>query len=181
MLDPAKILEYDEHFQNSTEQYLSNYYGDDWQLLKAQGIAESNLDPNAESPVGAQGIMQFMPVTWTEVSEKLGLGTDPSNAEENILAGGYYMRQMLRVWTSERTQADRRRWAWSSYNWGAGNVLKAQKSAGGGNDWDSVKSYLPHETQTYVARIERYHARLIDETNEVNNENSTDQNMGHRQ
>ncbi|MGW4883474.1 bifunctional lytic transglycosylase/C40 family peptidase [Streptomyces murinus] len=35
-------------------------------LLAAQLYIESNFDPNAESPVGALGIAQFMPATWAQ-------------------------------------------------------------------------------------------------------------------
>ena len=38
----------------------------DWLALKAQGIAESNLAPDAVSPAGAAGLMQFMLPTWVE-------------------------------------------------------------------------------------------------------------------
>lgn len=151
---------YDEHFQYSTQRFLHEDYGNDWHLLKAQGIQESLLDPRARSHAGAMGVMQFMPATWAEVSKKMGLNASPYNPRASILAGGFYQRQMLRVWTSKRTKEDRRRWAWSAYNYGVGNVLKAQKRASGTLDWWSLRPYLPQETILYVYKIEK-HWRII--------------------
>lgn len=159
-MNPLEITEYDEWFQLATEKYLLHYYWEDWQLLKAQGIAESNLDPKAVSPVFAMGIMQFMPATWSDMMAELDV-TDVYDPRQNILAGGYYMGKMLNVFNSDRDESDRRRWAWSAYNWGAGNVLKAQKRADGALDWESVKPFLPTETQNYVVRTERYHGQLL--------------------
>lgn len=160
LFDVYANKDYDAYFEYSAKRYLDPYYGDDWKLLKAQGIQESLLDPRARSHAGAMGIMQFMPATWAEVSAKLGLNASPYNARASIVAGGFYQRQMLRVWTSERTEQERRRWAWSAYNYGVGNVLKAQKQAGGTLDWWSLRPYLPQETILYVYKIEK-HWRII--------------------
>jgi len=46
------------------------------------------------SPAGAMGLMQLMPATWREIRETLGLGSDPHDPEDNILAGTYYLRLM---------------------------------------------------------------------------------------
>lgn len=46
------------------------------------------------SPVGAMGLMQLMPDTWTEMATRLGLGDDPHNPRDNILAGTLYLRLM---------------------------------------------------------------------------------------
>jgi len=46
------------------------------------------------SRVGAMGLMQLMPATWTEMRKALGLGADPHNPRDNILAGTCYLRLM---------------------------------------------------------------------------------------
>ena len=40
------------------------------------------------------GLMQLMPGTWLETKAKLGLGSDPFNPRDNILAGTAYLRMM---------------------------------------------------------------------------------------
>jgi soluble lytic murein transglycosylase-like protein len=46
------------------------------------------------SRAGAIGLMQLMPATWRELSAELGLGTDPNDPRDNILAGTSYLRAM---------------------------------------------------------------------------------------
>jgi len=51
---------YDALIKTAQKKYLP---GTDWRLLKAQLTQESDLNPRAVSPAGAQGIAQFMPNT----------------------------------------------------------------------------------------------------------------------
>ena len=46
------------------------------------------------SRAGAMGLMQLMPGTWTEMRIALGLGSDPFDPRDNILAGTAYLRRM---------------------------------------------------------------------------------------
>jgi soluble lytic murein transglycosylase-like protein len=60
------------------------------QLLAAQLYAESNFNPFARSPAGAQGIAQFMPGTAAVV----GL-LDPFDPEAAVNAQAHLMRDLL--------------------------------------------------------------------------------------
>lgn len=62
-------------------------------LLAAQIEQESNWDPNAVSPIGAQGIAQFLPGTWAAYgTDANGNGsTDPFDPPDAIIAQGRYM------------------------------------------------------------------------------------------
>ena len=40
------------------------------------------------------GVMQLMPGTWVELSARYGLGLDPFDARDNILAGTAYLKEM---------------------------------------------------------------------------------------
>src|SRR6266566_4167237 len=46
------------------------------------------------SGAGAMGLMQLMRDTYNEISTRNGLGTDPYNARDNILAGTAYLREL---------------------------------------------------------------------------------------
>lgn len=46
------------------------------------------------SRAGAMGLMQLMPTTWLETRARLGLGPDPHDPRDNILAGTFYLRAM---------------------------------------------------------------------------------------
>jgi hypothetical protein len=56
--------------------------------------AESAGDVRARSPKGAMGLMQIMPDTWTDLRLRYGLGNDPYDARDNILAGTAYLREL---------------------------------------------------------------------------------------
>jgi soluble lytic murein transglycosylase-like protein len=47
-----------------------------------------------ESRAGAMGLMQLMPATWRAMRAALGLGQDPHDPRDNILAGTFYLRAM---------------------------------------------------------------------------------------
>ncbi|MTJ82858.1 MAG: lytic transglycosylase domain-containing protein [Telmatospirillum sp.] len=57
--------------------------------------AESGGDPLAISPKGAKGLMQIMPDTWAELHVRYGLGNDPFDPRDSILAGAGYLRDLL--------------------------------------------------------------------------------------
>lgn len=56
--------------------------------------AESANDPRAVSHAGAMGLMQVMPDTWDHLRARHGLGRDPFDPRDNILAGTAYLREM---------------------------------------------------------------------------------------
>lgn len=55
---------------------------------------ESAGDEHTISPRGAMGLMQLMPSTWVELSARYGLGLDPFDARDNIMAGTAYLEEM---------------------------------------------------------------------------------------
>ena len=98
-------------------------------LLAAQLMAESNFNPYAVSPAGAQGIAQFMPGT----AASYGL-TDPFDAGAAINAQAHLMSDLLGEFGDTSL-------ALAAYNAGPGPVEAC----------DCVPA-IP-ETQAYVARI----------------------------
>jgi len=62
--------------------------------IRAVMRAESFGDVRALSPKGAMGLMQIMPATWAGLRLRYGLGADPYNAHDNIIAGAAYLREL---------------------------------------------------------------------------------------
>ena len=98
--------------------------------------AESANDPRAVSPAGAMGLMQVMPGTWAALRAHHGLGDDPHDPRDNIIAGTAYLREM-----------------WDRY----GNIaaMLAAYNAGPAryDDYLETGRALPAETRAYVAAL----------------------------
>ncbi len=143
---------YDRHFKKYSKRYFGPLF--DWHWFKAQAIAESGLDDDAKSHVGAQGLMQIMPATFKEITEK---NPHFTNAEPhwNIAAGIYYDRTLYKKFKNTAEQ-DKLYMTFASYNAGYGRILNASKRTGNKEkDWNKLKKYLPKETRGYVRRIRK--------------------------
>jgi hypothetical protein len=62
--------------------------------IRAVMHVESRGDRRAISPKGAMGLMQLMPDTWAALRVRYGLGRDPYDPRDNILAGAGYLREL---------------------------------------------------------------------------------------
>ncbi|WP_121062018.1 lytic transglycosylase domain-containing protein [Chachezhania antarctica] len=98
--------------------------------------AESAGDLRAVSSAGAMGLMQVMPDTWAGLRIRHGLGHDPFEPRDNILAGTAYLHEM-----------------WDRY----GNVaaMLAAYNAGPAryDEYRLADRPLPAETRAYVAAL----------------------------
>jgi hypothetical protein len=104
--------------------------------IRAVLRVESAGDVRAISSAGAMGLMQVMPDTWAGLRSRHGLGRDPYDPRDNILAGTAYLREM-----------------WDRY----GNVaaMLAAYNAGPGryDEYLATGRTLPAETRAYVAAL----------------------------
>ena len=69
----------------------------DWieAVIEAESGGRTVLDgAPITSPAGAMGLMQLMPATYAELRARHGLGPDPHDPRDNILAGTAYLREM---------------------------------------------------------------------------------------
>lgn len=115
------------------------------ELVAAQLDVESRWDPEAESPVGAQGLAQFMPETWELYGE--GEATDP---EASIRAQGYYLRD-LREMVAELDPADEQEetaLVLAAYNAGPTVVLEE----GGIPEYQETQDYVDQITELSETR-----------------------------
>ena len=113
---------------NAFIQTAATEHGVDPLLIKAIIKAESNFDPAAVSPKGAQGLMQLMPATARDLQV-----ADPFDPQDNIAGGTRYLRFLLDSYKEDVALT------LAAYNAGPGNV----------------KNAIPNfpETITYVAKV----------------------------
>lgn len=111
-------------------------HGIDPGLMKAMMHTESAFNPNARSPVGAQGLMQLMPATARRFSV-----SNPWNPADNIEGSAKYIAWLLKRFNNNVE------YAVAGYNAGEGNV-------------DKYKGIPPfRETRNYVKSVmSRYHS-----------------------
>ncbi|MET3354256.1 lytic transglycosylase domain-containing protein [Xanthobacter autotrophicus] len=96
--------------------------------------AESDGDARSTSPKGAMGLMQIMPQTWAELRVHYGLGDDPYDPHDNIMAGAAYLRELFDRYGHPGFLA--------AYNAGPSRYEASRKGR-----------TLPQETRTYVEAL----------------------------
>ncbi|WP_075657206.1 lytic transglycosylase domain-containing protein [Pseudochrobactrum sp. B5] len=98
--------------------------------------AESAGDVRAISTAGAMGLMQVMPDTWAGLRVRYGLGRDPYDPRDNILAGTAYLREMFDRYGNVAAML-------AAYNAGPGRY----------DEYLATGRTLPAETRAYVAAL----------------------------
>lgn len=106
------------------------------QVMRAESAGRTTLDGRPiTSTAGAMGLMQIMPTTWAAMRAQLGLGTNPYQPRDNILAGTFYLRLMYERFGYPGL--------FGAYNAGPGRY--AEHLATGRT--------LPGETRAYLAKV----------------------------
>jgi hypothetical protein len=103
--------------------------------IRAVMHVESRGDRRAVSAKGAMGLMQLMPETWAALRARYGLGRNPFDLRDNILAGAAYLREMHDLYGSPGFLA--------AYNAGPGRY----------EDYRDRRRPLPAETIAYVTML----------------------------
>lgn len=118
----------DDVFQKAADKYDVSA-----DLLKSIGKAESDFREKVVSRSGAVGIMQLMPAT----AKYLGVN-DSYDAEQNIMGGAKYVKELLDKYNGDTSLA------LAAYNAGMGNVSK----------YGGIPPFK--ETQNYVKKVLNY-------------------------
>jgi soluble lytic murein transglycosylase-like protein len=106
-------------------------------LLHAVIAVESNYNPRAISPKGAQGLMQLMPAT----ARAYGI-RNPMDAQQNIQGGAQHLRKLLDHFANNTALA------LAAYNAGLGAVI----SHGGQiPPFAETRSYVPEVMRRYAS------------------------------
>jgi len=106
------------------------------ELIRAVILQESNYDPRAVSPTGAQGLMQLMPETATRMTVR-----DAFDPRENIFGGTRYLRVLANMFNGDLELTI------AGYNAGEAAVVR----------YAGIPPY--EETQGYVVRVLGYYRR----------------------
>lgn len=142
---------YDQYFKKYSKRYFGPFF--DWRWFKCQAIAESGLNPQAKSRVGALGVMQIMPTTFGEIQDTRPHFESIDEPQWNIAAGIFYTRVIYEEW-DRFSGEERMRFTFASYNAGPARVRRAlRKAPGKKKNWETVSPFLPRETRRYVQRI----------------------------
>lgn len=105
-------------------------------VIRAESNGQTTLNGRPiRSAAGAIGLMQLMPATWADVRARLGLGLNPDDPRDNILAGTFYLRLMYERFGYPGL--------FGAYNAGPGRY--AEHLAG--------RRKLPGETVAYLAKV----------------------------
>jgi membrane-bound lytic murein transglycosylase MltF len=159
--NPAELAKF--HQMTDLFKKYGDRYDIDWLLMTAQGYQESSLNQNAQSKVGAIGVMQVMPATGKE----LNVG-DISQLEPNIHAGVKYIRLIIdRNFKNEpMDRLNKGLFAFASYNAGPGRVhqlrVEAERAGLDPNVWFNnveriAAKRIGRETVQYVSNIYKYY------------------------
>jgi soluble lytic murein transglycosylase-like protein len=172
---------YDDIFRKYSKRYFGVGY--DWRVFKAQAMAESGMDPTAVSWVGARGLMQLMPSTFSQIQTRAPQMHSIDDPEWNIAAGIAHDRGLYRRWSSElEPEEERRHFMYGSYNAGEGPILRARRTAVeralDAGSWQSIEAVAPEiprwryrETLGYVRKI-RGNLGIMDEKGRVSKKGS---------
>lgn len=126
----ARATDADPYAASITE--ASQRFGIPEHWIRAVRSVESAGDVRAISSAGAMGLMQIMPDTWAGLRIRYGLGRDPYDPRDNILAGTAYLREMY----------DR---------YGSPGFLAAYNAGPGRYEEYLAGRPLPAETRAYLA------------------------------
>ncbi len=113
------------------------------ELIRAVMQVESNFDPRAISPVGAQGLMQLMPFT----AERM-MVTDIMDPRQNIFGGARYLRILANMFNGDIHLTV------AAYNAGEGAVIRY----GGIPPYEETRNYVVKVLENY----QRYRAEALD-------------------
>lgn len=176
------FMNYQDRWDSLIQYYTAENKEIDWLFVKAVMEQESGFNARAESPVGAGGLLQLMPLT----AKDLGVN-DVNDPEDNIRAGVTYLKFLYNRFDEIKDRNERLKFTLGSYNAGRGHINKmlalARRSEGlpygynlwlnngakigEWNKWDYSKKYLKRvtgryskETLHYVDKIMKNYKRL---------------------
>ena len=136
---PERFSRYDEYIRQA-----STLYQIPEELIRSIIKCESDYDPRALSPAGAQGLMQMIPATALRMQVR-----DTFDPREAIFGGTRYLRVLANMFNGDLELTI------AGYNAGEAAVVR----------YAGIPPY--EETQAYVARVLTYYRRYRTSTDVV--------------
>ncbi|MDD6395449.1 MAG: lytic transglycosylase domain-containing protein [Acutalibacteraceae bacterium] len=150
-LNAVKRYFYPKDYSDYVEQYCAEYSIDS-NLAYAVIHTESGFDSNAESYLGACGLMQIMPDTfeWLKTKDKgqSDCNGDIFDPETNIRYGVYFLSMLMEEFGDERLTI-------AAYHAGMWRVSQWLKDSGISPDGKTLKSIPYSDTEHYIKKVER--------------------------
>ncbi len=142
-------LVYPQNYYRQVKNFADQYKNND-ALMMAVIREESSFNPEAQSGVGAIGLMQLMPSTAHDIGSKHGIEFNTSylfNPELNIKLGNLYYSTIKGMLEDKDVSAI------AAYNGGIGSVSR-WKTTLKYNDTDEFVEQIPYdETKNYVIKV----------------------------
>lgn len=144
-------MPYSAEHEHLTRRIAAEQFSDDPRLATAfvamirqeSGFDLDVISGRRDSPAGARGIAQLMPVHWSAV--------DPLDPPAALRYAAGYLRRLLERYLRRLGDPEAAlRAAVAAYNWGPGNVDGAIAHLGAA--WESAPD-LPGETRRYLAAV----------------------------
>ena len=151
MPDIERSVFYPTRYSEYVDRY-AELYGLDKYFVYAVIKTESNFDPNAESEVGARGLMQLMEDSFDWVKYRMGDSADNAeygdmyDPEVNIRYGTYLLKLLVEEYGRADTAA-------AAYHTGRGNVNSWLCDSRYSSDGESLDDLPSSVTRHYVNKV----------------------------
>jgi soluble lytic murein transglycosylase len=150
-------LVYPQNYYKQVQKYAQDYNNNS-ALIMAIIREESSFNSEAQSEVGAIGLMQLMPSTAHDIGDKHGINFNTYylfNPELNIRLGNLYYSTIKKMLEGKDVSAI------AAYNGGVGSVTNWKTSLRY-NDADEFVEQIPYEeTKNYVIKVFRSYWNYI--------------------
>lgn len=146
---PRWSRRYDPQFRKYSKRFFG--VGFDWRWFKSQAIAESELKHTSIGPMGARGVMQLMPETFSRANNEMFLMNHQQRW--HIAVGIQYNRWLWNRWKAVLEPEQRIPFMLASYNCGRGRLLRATYMCGGCLKWNRVQHFAPPITRHYLVKV----------------------------
>ena len=170
---PGIPTKYDSLIKSAVKKYQVEPLRSNWCIVKAVLWIESRIDSNAESPVGAVGAGQIMPITEKTFRNRVKFEDRPTKSHDlrniryNLAISTLTQNRYWLLWIARRTSYCRLGNMVVTYNSGPGPQLKAQDLSGGKSCFPQWREFLVQVTGKHAKENIDYYTRFFETLNKL--------------